>query len=55
MLVNKITSFNVSKDKNDKDSIYIVDLVGAMLGIEESKEHLLEFCKRQDSTTKKIK
>lgn len=46
---------NISNDKNDKDSIYFVDLVGYMLGIDESKEHLLEFCKRQENATKKMK
>ena len=46
---NQITSLEVSYDKNDKDSIYIVDLVGYLLGIEEAKEHLFEFFKRQES------
>ena len=46
---NQITSIEVSYDKNDKDSIYIVDLVGYLLGIEEAKEHLFEFFKGQES------
>lgn len=45
---NQITSLEVSYDKNDKDSIYIVDLVGYLLGVEEAKEHLFEFFKRQE-------
>ena len=53
------TTFNIpririSRDKNDKDAIYIVDLVGAMLGIEESRENILEFCKRQENTLQEI-
>ena len=49
---NQITSLEVSYDKNDKDSIYIVDLVGYLLGIEEAKERLFEFFKRQESITR---
>lgn len=45
---------NISKDKNDKDSIYIGDLVGAMLGIEEARENILEFCKRQEIILRKV-
>ncbi len=53
------TTFNIprvkiSYDKNDKDSIYIVDLVGAMLGIKEARENILEFCKRQEIITREI-
>ena len=54
ILETSVISFNVSKDKNDKDSIYIVDLVGAMLGIEESRENILEFCKRQENKIQEI-
>ena len=53
------TTFNIprvkiSYDKNDKDSIYIVDLVGAMLGIKEARENILEFCKRQENKIQEI-
>lgn len=44
-----IPRINISYDKDDKDAIYIVDLVGAMLGIEESRENILEFCKRKEN------
>lgn len=49
-----ILRINISYDKNDRDSIYIVDLVGAMLGIEESRENILEFCKRQENKIQEI-
>ena len=49
MNIPKQATFNVSYDKNDKDSIYIVDLVGALLGIKEAKENILEFCNRQEN------
>lgn len=49
-----IPRINISYDKNDKDSIYIVDLVGVMLGIEESRENILEFCKRQENKIQEI-
>lgn len=53
------TTFNIprvriSRDKNDKDAIYIVDLVGAMLGIEEFRENIREFCKRQENILQEI-
>lgn len=53
------TTFNIpririSRDKNDKDAVYIADLVGAMLGIEESRENILEFCKRQENKIQEI-
>lgn len=54
ILETSVISFNVSKDKNDKDSIYIVDLVGAMLGIKEAKENILNFCKRQENKIQEI-
>ena len=54
ILETSVIYFNVSKDKNDKDSIYIVDLVGAMLGIEESRKNILNFCKRQENKIQEI-
>ena len=54
ILEQSVISFNVSKDKNDKDSIYIGDLVGTMLGIEKARENILEFCKRQENITREI-
>ena len=49
-----ISRINISRDKNDKDSIYVGDLVGAMLGIEEARESILEFCKSQEIITREI-
>lgn len=54
MLDQQTASLKVSYDKNDKNSIYVCDLVGYLLGIEESKECLLEFCKRQQSIAQNI-
>lgn len=48
------TTINISRDKNDKNSIYVGDLVGAMLGIEEARENILDFCKRQENITREI-
>mgnify|MGYP003409296953 CR=1 FL=1 len=49
-----MTYLNVSKDKSDKNSIYVGDLVGYLLGIEEAKEHILDYCKREDLITKEM-
>lgn len=49
-----ITRINISRDKNYKDSIYIVDLVGVMVGIKEARENILEFCKRQEDKIQEI-
>lgn len=49
-----IQRVNISYDKNDKDSVYIVDLVGAMLGIKEAEENILEFCKRKENKLQEI-
>ena len=54
ILESSAISLKVSHDKNDKDSIYIVDLVGYLLGIEEARENILEFCKRQENKTQEI-
>jgi hypothetical protein len=48
------TTINISRNKNDKNSIYVGDLVGAMLGIEEARENILDFCKRQENITREI-
>ena len=48
------TTINISRDKNDKNSIYVGDLVGAMLGIEEARKNILDFCKRQENITREI-
>lgn len=54
ILESSAISLKVSYDKNNKDSIHIVDLVGYLLGIEESKENLLEFVKRQQNATREL-
>lgn len=59
MNILELTTFNnirinISYDKNDKDSIYVVDLVGSLLGIKESEENIKEFCKRQENKTQEI-
>lgn len=54
ILESSAISLKVSYDKNDKKSIYVVDLVGYLLGIEESKENLLEFVKRQQNATREL-
>lgn len=54
ILESSAISLKVSYDKNDKDSIYIVDLVGSILGIEKARENILEFCKRQESITREL-
>ena len=48
------TTINISRDKNDKNSIYVGDLVGAMLGIDEARENILDFCKRQENILQEI-
>lgn len=54
ILEPSVISFNVSKDKNDKDSIYVGDLKEALLGNKEARENILEFCKRQEKITREI-
>jgi uncharacterized protein (DUF2225 family) len=49
-----IISFNISTDKNDKDSIYFPDLIGAQLGIKEAKDNIRQFLDRQETKTKTI-
>ena len=54
ILETSVISFNVSKDKNDKDSIYVGDLKEALLGNKEARENILDFCKRQENITREI-
>lgn len=49
-----IQRINISYDKNNKDAIYIGDLVGSMLGIKEARENILEFCNRQENKIQEI-
>ena len=54
ILEPSLISFNVSKDKNDKDSIYVGDLKEALSGNKEASENILDFCKRQENITREI-
>lgn len=49
-----IPRINISYYKNDNGSIYIVDLVGALLGIREAEENIKEFCKRKENKIQEI-
>lgn len=55
ILEPSVISFNVSKDKNDKDSIYVGDLEEALLGNKEARENIFDFCKRQENIAHEIK
>ena len=54
ILEPSLISFNVSKDQNDKDSIYVGDLKEALSGNKEASENILDFCKRQENITREI-
>ena len=54
ILETSVISFNVSKDKNDKDSIYVGDLEESLLGNKKARENILDFCKRQDNISREI-
>ena len=46
---------NITKDKNDKDSLYIGDILFAQTGNKEAKENIIAFCHRQESKSQEIK
>ena len=54
ILETSVISFNVSEDKNDKDSIYVGDLKEALSGNKDARENILDFCKRQENITREI-
>ena len=54
MLDQQTVSINISYNKNDKNSIYVGDLVGYLLGIAEAKENILDYCKREELINKEI-
>ena len=54
ILEPSLISFNVSKDKNDKDSIYVGDLEESLLGNKKARENILDFCKRQENISREI-
>lgn len=52
-MINMI-SFNISTDKNDKDSLYLPDIIGMQLDYKESKTNVQQFLERQEAKTKTI-
>ena len=46
--------FSVSTDKNDKDSLFLPDLVGLQIDKEESKRNIQQFLEYQESKVKNI-
>lgn len=52
--MQNLVSYNISIDTNDKNSIYLPDLIGAHLGIEEAKNNIRQFLERQEAKTKTI-
>lgn len=53
--MQNLVSYNISTDPNDKDSIYLPDLIGAQLGIEEARNNLRQFLEREETKIQKIK
>lgn len=52
--MQNLVSYNISTDPNDKDSIYLPDLIGAQLGIEEAKNNIKQFLEYQEAKTHKV-
>ena len=50
-----IIRINITKDKNDKDSLYLGDILSAQNGNKEAKENIIAFCHRQEAKTQEIK
>ena len=55
LLKQPIIRINITLDKNDKDSIYIGNILSAQIGNEEAKENILAFCYRQEAKVQEIK
>lgn len=55
LLKQPIVRINITKDKNDKDSLYIGDILSAQMDDEEAKENILAFCHRQETKAQEIK
>ena len=53
--MQNLVSYNISTDPNDKDSMYLPDLIGAQLGIEEAKDNIRQFLEREETKIQKIK
>ena len=52
--MQNLVSYNISTDPNDKDSIYLPDLIGAQLGIEEARNNLRQFLEYQEAKVSKV-
>lgn len=48
-------TINITKDPNDKDSLFVGDLVGAILGIQTATSNVQKFLEHKESKIKKIK
>ncbi len=55
LLKQPIIRINITLDKNDKDSLYIGNLLSAQIGNEEAKENIIAFCHRQEAKAQEIK
>ena len=55
MKLPPIITINITKDKNDKDSLYLGDIISAQMGNKEAKENILAFFKMQEDLIQKIK
>lgn len=52
--MQNLVSYNISIDPNDKDSIYLPDLIGAQLGIEEARNNLRQFLEYQEAKVSEV-
>lgn len=55
LLQQPIVRINITKDKNDKDSLYIGDILSAQTGNKEAKENILAFCHQEEALIQKVK
>lgn len=55
LLKQPIIRINITKDKNDKDSLFIGDIISAQMGNKEAKENIIAFCHQQEFKAKEIK
>lgn len=55
LLKQPIIRINITKDKNDKDSLYIGDIISAQMGNEKAKENILAFCHQEEALIQKVK
>lgn len=50
-----IIRINITKDKNDKDSLYLGDILSAQMFDEEAKENIIAFFHWQEDKVQEIK